>query len=1625
MSSTDDRIVRMQFDNAQFKKGAAETQKSLADLDKATAAAGKNKGLMDLASGMQQVGVQASKMAIVTTTALATIANKVTNVGINMAKSLTLDPIKQGFSEYESLLTKQNTIQNATGKSAKVVKGVLNDLNHYSDQTIYSFGNMTDAITKFVNAGVPLKTSVTTIKGIANAAAFAGASSEEASRAMYAFSQSMSLGFVGLQDWMQIENANMGTIRFKTELLKAGVAAGTLTKKGNMFVTASGKMVSATKGWRDGLQEQWATTEVLNTALGKYADKNTKLGKKAFAAAQQVRTFTAFMDTLKESIGSGWSQIFTSLIGNLGQSTRLWTGLSSAIGGAVQGTFNWLSAALKTWRTMGGFEKTMQGFKNILSPIGAIFGTIGKAFKEAFPNSGQGAGKGLYAMSAAFELITRPLQLVAWLIRQLLGPMTLFFQIVKIGGTAIRELAGFLTNLVTSALGLVHIDLGGEGDGFLGWLRKLGGWLVSPISQISTLIDKGKSLGEAFKNIKMPKFPKLKLPGLPGMPDIGGATGGATGAVSNGAGKAQAMLRGVGTLLTKIGKGIKTFISDVSRVSQELGGGFFGKLGALLDRIGEGIRFIFEKINWKDVLSSFNLAVFATFALSMARVFNALTNAVTTVADFKKAGIGVMEDAGKALKSFQTAARAKLILNIAIAIGILAVSLWILSKIPLGQTAKALTTMGAIFLMLNATMKSFTGLLNSLKGDKVGLTALAVATSIAILAGAMILMAAALILFKFVDFNSIAKGMAVMFAMMQVMGQFAKQAAEAAKNMIAGAAGIYIMSGAMLVMAGALIAFSLVKWESIGKAGAVLAGLTVAMLLLSRVPWATLLSAGAAMLAISVGMVFMATALIMLALVKWESIGKLAVVLLAVSVALTLMMATGGIGAAVVLLALAGALIGIAMAGVILNKVNWSTIGKIALILTILTVALAAVGVIAYFVAPALLLLGAAMFLLGLGLLFFTTALSAALVIAAAGTAGFVAFGTAAALAIAAFLSALALQAPVMKDAFLKILQTIIDTIVEAAPMIIRGIKDLWKAIMKELGFSDDKGKKAEEGGKGAIASVGKGVDKEKPSLIKKGIKLIGDFLNAIADRSQQFGETAGRIVGGLLRGLSNQAGNIVSAGVRLVVKLAEGLGKNLDALVQAGINLIADWLHALARGIRSSSGKIGSGLKDVMDAFFDVGVNIVKGIGRGLASLADEPKKWIEDIVGKLPGWARKLLGIHSPSKVFYDIGAFLVHGLTNGIANNAALAINAVGNMVSGQIAVASGYISKYIQDLDQQAIKARGMAEGLSAAAAKASKAANKTKSKSDDRAATALQHQADAQSARADALDAQAERAKEAADRKATFADASLIEKAQMRSEDAQSQIDAAKAAEKKAVSEKAQADALVRQAKAKGVTAAQRRDFYRQAEALRKAAAEDAKRSNELLSTARSSAADALKYQKLAGEEAAKAFQAAFDTDAKNAEQEAAYNRMTDSQKAEYRRKQAADLQIKAEQDLEAAKKLAFTDLEAANALAQQAQDEAEQARQYLADAQSLAPSAGSGGVGTGTVINLDSTDAAAVSMRAHEAQYNAAYAAAAGDRTIEFNQYNTSPEALSPSELYRQSNNLFTYAVAKLEDAAA
>lgn len=348
MSKTvDERVVSMQFDNKNFESNVKTTMSTLDKLKKSLNleksakgleninSAAKNCNLSPMANAVESVKSKFSALEVMGITALANITNSAVNYGKRLVSAFTVDPIRTGFQEFELKMGSIQTIMASTGESLETVNEYLNELNEYSDRTIYSFSDMTNNIGKFTNAGVKLEDAVLAIKGVSNEAAISGANANEASRAMYNFAQALSAGYVKLIDWKSIENANMATVGFKQQLIDTAVAVGTLTKTTDGYKTSSGTVITPTKNFNESLQDQWMTTEVLVGTLKNYADETTDIGKKAFAAAQDVKTFSMMMDTLKEAAQSGWAATWELIVGNFEQGKTLWTKVSNVLGDVI------------------------------------------------------------------------------------------------------------------------------------------------------------------------------------------------------------------------------------------------------------------------------------------------------------------------------------------------------------------------------------------------------------------------------------------------------------------------------------------------------------------------------------------------------------------------------------------------------------------------------------------------------------------------------------------------------------------------------------------------------------------------------------------------------------------------------------------------------------------------------------------------------------------------------------------------------------------------------------------------------------------------------------------------------------------------------------------------------------------------------------------------------------------------------------------------------------------------------------------------------------------------------------------------------------------------------------------
>lgn len=409
----DDRVVQMQFDNAQFER---ETKRSLNTIERLKASLNFDKageslsGLTTTASkldltpvsdGVDTISMRFKALDVVAATVISNITSRAVGLGKALVSAFTIDPVKSGLQEYETQINAVQTILANTqskGTTIDQVNAALDELNHYADMTIYNFTEMTKNIGTFTAAGVDLDTSVQAIKGISNLAAVSGSTSQQASAAMYQLSQALAAGKVTLMDWNSVVNAGMGGQVFQDALLETARVDG----------VAIDQMIAKHGSFRETLQEGWLTSEVLLDTLAKftgdlneeqllskgYTEDQAKaileLGTTANDAATKVKTFTQLIDTLKEAVQSGWTQSWEYIFGDFEQAKEFWTEISDTISNVVNESANARNELLKGAMTSGwsqfldtGITDSATVMEQVLTDIGKQMGVVSDETIEA------------------------------------------------------------------------------------------------------------------------------------------------------------------------------------------------------------------------------------------------------------------------------------------------------------------------------------------------------------------------------------------------------------------------------------------------------------------------------------------------------------------------------------------------------------------------------------------------------------------------------------------------------------------------------------------------------------------------------------------------------------------------------------------------------------------------------------------------------------------------------------------------------------------------------------------------------------------------------------------------------------------------------------------------------------------------------------------------------------------------------------------------------------------------------------------------------------------------------------------------------------------------------------------
>ena len=1309
----------MQFDNQNFESGVSKTMNSLQQLNEKLKMKDSSKGLdgvneslnklsgfgmSGLTSGVETVTARFSALGVMATTALANITNSAVNAGKNLVKSFAIDPVTDGFNEYELKMNSIQTILTNTAKQGTTlddVNAALNELNEYSDKTIYNFAQMTDNIGKATAAGLNLEDAVTFVKGMSNAAAGFGVDSTRMAGATYQMTQALSAGVVKLQDWRSLEQAGMGGSMMQEEMYKTAESMGVFVDKSIPF--------------RDSLESGWLTAEVFTKAM-KNMGNDTSLTK----AASEVTSFTKLMGTLKEQVGSGWAMSFEHIFGDKEESTKLWTGISETLGELITKSSDSRNKILSDWKDLGGRDDIIKGFSNIFQSLGKGFKSIGEAWNEVFPSM---SGEKLVELSAKFKDFTENFKMsdetASKLKNTFKGVFTVFDTVKDAVVGVVKGFApllgvikpigsGFLT--ITSSIGSFVSKIGEAanrskifekiGNGIKTAFEAVGTALSTAGDKVSEFISK-MSVGNVFDTVGK-VFSKVGEVISKVASGIGQAIGSINFETITNIGKTLAgvgifkvlkdlfdKFKGIGDDLTGVFdsfKGIGEGIADVLNSVKDSLTAYQNSLNAgTLIKLATAIGILAASLL---VLSSIDPARLATALAGMAVVFGELTlammaiNKVGNIKGLMKTSTSmilmatamlVMAGALKTLSSISIGEMATGLVGLAAALAtmVLAVKLFSTKSKGLAKTSASLIIFGAALHVMASALKALGGIdaeaLGSgliammgvltelalfLAAAKFGSLSLSSATAILILSGALLVLSKAIEQFGEMKSENIIRGLAGIAGILAEIAIFSKLAG-GGFNMVALGVGLAAMGAAVLVLAQAVKSMGSISWEEIGRGLVSLAGaltvLGVASKLISG-PQMLLLSVGLG--AMSIALMGLATALKMMGDQSWEEIGKSMVVLagsLTILAVATYAMSGCLLGAAAMLV-MAGALAILTPQLVALGQLSMGEIGKSLLMLAgsliVLGVAGAALGVVSPLILAAGLALGvfgAACIATGTGISILATGL--ALLGTTLGVSGAV---------ILDFINQMIQKLPELGLKAAEGFANFMGALATNIPQITAGFTAILTAILTTISTMI-------------------------PAIAQTGLDIVLAFAQKLSEGIPQLVTYGLEMVLGVLQGIEDNMYQIVDAGIGCVTEFINGVADNLGEVIDAGINLALSFIEGVADGITNNQDRLESAVEKVINAMIDAAIAVIEGSFNAMTKngreLINSVKKGMEEKLNDIKTAASKIKdkakeGASNCGSALLQAGRDLVEGFKKGIREKAASVAESARTMVTKAI-------------------------------------------------------------------------------------------------------------------------------------------------------------------------------------------------------------------------------------------------------------------------------------------------------------------------------------------------------------------
>lgn len=243
---------------------------------------------------------------------------------------------------------------------------------------------------------------------------------------------------------------------------------------------------------------------------------------------------------------------------------------------------------------------------------------------------------------------------------------------------------------------------------------------------------------------------------------------------------------------------------------------------------------------------------------------------------------------------------------------------------------------------------------------------------------------------------------------------------------------------------------------------------------------------------------------------------------------------------------------------------------------------------------------------------------------------------------------------PTIALAAVEIISTLADTLISSIPSLLKSVVDIMQGI---LGFVCDNLPTIAQAAVEILTTLCEKLVALIPQLVPVVTQIIMSIFNFVVQNLPTIVQAAIQIMVTLVQGIIAQIPTLIPAVVQLISQIFQSIVANLPTIISGAIQIITTLAMGLIQAIPHVIAVIPQIVSAIINGFLNtnwasVGVNIIHGIGSGIASAAKGLVQIAVNAARNAIYAVKSWLGIASPSKrAKKEIGQWILPGVGEGV--------------------------------------------------------------------------------------------------------------------------------------------------------------------------------------------------------------------------------------------------------------------------------------------------------------------------------------------------------------------------------------